>query len=261
MPGTIAATPIYAVRRKRVTRDSRPNTQSDPWVGISSDVIERFIDVLATEHLLAAATRVQYRADLLQLDAWSQRHTGCTLITVSDIQLARFLLLTSAQGARGIARKRRSVGRFYAWLSAMRCRDDDPTRSRLVEKWFLVRTERRGKDRERAAALNIRDRAMFALMVAGGLVADDVSALTLDDLQLDEARLRIETRELLSFIPLGASVVELLRSFIEQSRATLLGGKHSAFVFPSCSGKRLTYSAVWEAIRARTGDGRGFAGE
>ena len=59
---------------------------TDPWEGISADVIRRFVDVLCAQHALPKEVLMAYHADLESLDRWlietKQRTLVCAPVAV-----------------------------------------------------------------------------------------------------------------------------------------------------------------------------------
>ena len=89
---------------------------SDPWQGISLDVIRRFVDVLCAQQALPKELLCAYRSDLESLDRWLMDTEQRTRISATDEDVREYIGL-SLSGLRA----------FYGFLVDSGCRDDDPT--------------------------------------------------------------------------------------------------------------------------------------
>lgn len=107
---------------------------SDPWQGVSHDVISRFLDVLMTEHALARKTRVAYGVDLHKLDCWMQLTRRRTAIAATSEDLHDYFAqqLFARSSLWTLKRARNSARRFYAFLQDCHYRDDDPMPGKIV---------------------------------------------------------------------------------------------------------------------------------
>jgi site-specific recombinase XerD len=91
---------------------------TDPWVGISEDVIRRFFDVLCVERGMPKGMLSAYRADLYAFDRWLIEAKQKTLISATKQDVSEYLTSSTA-----------SIKAFYGFLVNSGCRDDDPTKT------------------------------------------------------------------------------------------------------------------------------------
>jgi len=89
---------------------------TDPWQGISEDVIRRFVDVLCAQHALPKNILSVYRADLHALDRWLIETKRRTLISATDEDVREYISASLS-----------CFRAFYGFLVKSGCRDDDPT--------------------------------------------------------------------------------------------------------------------------------------
>jgi site-specific recombinase XerD len=89
---------------------------TDPWQGISIDVIRRFVDVLHTQHAVPKEILSAYTADLESLDRWLLETKQRTLISATDEDVREYISVSLA-----------CLRAFYGFLVNSGCRDDDPT--------------------------------------------------------------------------------------------------------------------------------------
>jgi site-specific recombinase XerD len=89
---------------------------TDPWQGISADVIRRFVDVLRSQHALPKELLSAYHADLEALDRWLIETRQRTLISATDEDVREYISVSLS-----------CLRAFYGFLVNSGCRDDDPT--------------------------------------------------------------------------------------------------------------------------------------
>lgn len=234
----------------------RTRANLDPWLGQSDDLVRRFIDVLLVEHRYSLYTCASYRTDLHGLDRWLQRFEGCTVVTATDQQLIRYLSdwIRRHASLRKLPRVLLSLRRFYSFLLDSRARDDNPTLRPSIAHWYQQQRPRAltiRRQRESAKAVAERDRVMLALMIAGGLQAAQLITLRLSDLHLEQGCLSVRGQRTARNVPLSPTLIEILKQFLLDPRETLLKGRDSAHVFPSCGGRALTGREFWCAFRRR----------
>ena len=105
------------------------NRPRDPWLGMSSDLIGRFLDVLYVEYRLSSGSLAACSAELHELDDWMRQSAQRTLATADAAGLQRYLAMRAAKGISplSLADLLGSMRRFFWFLRNMHCRDDDPT--------------------------------------------------------------------------------------------------------------------------------------
>lgn len=251
-------------KHRRSAGARQPRVYIDVWLGISDDVVRRFLDVLVVDYGYSPHTCVEYRAILRDLDRWLQRFERCTLVTADDEQVIRYLSgwVRRRDSLRRLSRVLLGMRRFYAFLCDSRARDDNPMLSPSIAWWYEAqrpKTATMQLQRESRQAVVERDRVMLALMIATGLHAAQLLALRMSDLHLEQGYLSVRGRSVRRSVPLGPALIEILERFLRHSRGTLLKGRDSAHVFPSSAGRALTRREFWGAFRrgAVLADGRG----
>jgi len=111
--------------------------ECDAWLGLSDDLIGRFLDVLATYGYQHAARRA-YRAELHRFDRWMQRRTGRTLTTATEADLRTYLTQRGARRAfptKAVSDALRRLRRFYAFLEGSHVRADNPLARAIDVAW------------------------------------------------------------------------------------------------------------------------------
>jgi site-specific recombinase XerD len=205
---------------------------------------------------MAEKTRRAYGGDVEGLARWSQAH-GLGPAAVGPRELRRYAAVLSERRASRstVARKLAAIRSFYrrqlergtvegspADLVASPKRDAYlPRVLKPAEASALVESV------PASDPLAIRDRALLELAYAGGLRAEELVNLDLDDLNPDGEELRVtgkggRTR----VVPAGEPAWQALERYLESSRGALAreGGRAEPALFLSKSGRRLSTSDV-----------------
>ncbi len=115
---------------------------ADGWGGVSSDVVQRFLDAYWVKHGVSRETLEAYRVDLSALDGWLKRVSARSLVTANSGDIRDFLTARSQRGWNGPELPSLScIKRFYSYLLAGGYRSDDPTDSVFVRTPRLVRRD------------------------------------------------------------------------------------------------------------------------
>jgi site-specific recombinase XerD len=205
---------------------------------------------------MAEKTRSAYGGDVEGLARWSQAH-GLGPAAVGPRELRRYAAVLSERRASRstVARKLAAIRSFYrrqlergtvegspADLVASPKRDAHlPRVLKPVEASALV------EGIPASDPLAIRDRALFELAYAGGLRAEELVNLDLDDLDPDGEELRVtgkggRTR----VVPAGEPAWRALERYLQRGRGALAADRDrpEPALFLSKSGRRLSTSDV-----------------
>lgn len=112
-----------------IERISSVACSTDPWQGISADVIRRFVDVLCAQRALPKEVLCAYRSDLDGLDRWLIETKQRTLISATDEDVREYISVSLA-----------CLRAFYGFLVTSGCRDDDPTEPDRAPRALLALT-------------------------------------------------------------------------------------------------------------------------
>jgi site-specific recombinase XerD len=102
----------------------------DPWIGLSRDIIERFIEVACVQHSLTRSVRRGYRGDLVGIDTWMRICFGRTLVGARTSDVRDFLASRVRAGAdtRLLERAVASLHEFFQYLQDTGSRINNPAR-------------------------------------------------------------------------------------------------------------------------------------
>jgi integrase/recombinase XerD len=232
--------------------------------------IDSFLAWLVEEKNCTENTIVAYRNDLGQflgflassatVEAWAD-------VTDADVRAHREALKAREYAPATVARKMASVRSFFHYLLLTEALDDDPTVRVATDA-----PERRSPEQlpHQAARhlwdsvsgdvpLDLRDRALVALVAGAGLKTGQVVGLDLEDVDLQgrAGTIRLQGRrgqeQALALLP--AVVAELAR-YMHEGRPRLAVGEEETTVaraplFLNARGKRLSRQGLWLVIQRR----------
>lgn len=202
---------------------------------------QRFLEWLEAVNY-APKTRVNYARDVRELLDWLGRETELKTIaevTSAHIQQYQLALFQQMQPENEVAKKTLSLGaqanklaavrKFFHWLLAEGLLAYNPTaalefpkRPRPLPRNVLTPEEARRliESTPTVKPRDIRDRALIELLYATGIRRAELIALTLYDLDLKAATLRIEhgKGDATRIVPLTQSAAAALRLYLQEAR-------------------------------------------
>jgi integrase/recombinase XerD len=100
-----------------------------------------------------------------------------------------------------------------------------------------------------STTLGLRDRAMLELTYASGLRVSELLSLTLGQINLPEALLRILGKgQKERIVPIGQVAIELLEQYLKKARPLLAGPKSGSAVFLTKRGQKMSRQFFWRLI-------------
>src|SRR5919197_3080337 len=227
---------------------------------------ERFLDHLAVERGVAPNTLAAYRRDLrLYLGHLSERGVRAPS-HVSEDDVSEFVAgLREREYAPGkrysgatVARALAAVRGFHRYLVREGLVSSDPAEpigtprvARALPKALsLEEVEALLTAVPTDGAASIRDRAILETLYAAGLRISELTALNLEDLDLDDATVRClgkGSKE--RVVPLGRPAIQALRTYLADARPALLKGRAEFSVFLNARGRRLTRQGCWKLLK------------
>jgi site-specific recombinase XerD len=215
----------------------------------------------------APRTRRAYGVDLRQFSAWADGR-GLTPGTVTPRDVRRYVAHLSQGGAApaSTARKLAALRGLFASQREHGAIAQNPA--------DLVGTPRRSSPLPRVlraaemsrllesiparTPLELRDRALFELVYACGLRAEEVVSLRLSDLDHDGEQLRVEGKgRKTRFVPVGEIALTAVARYLEQARPALdTADPPEPALFLSKSGRALGTSDIRRRLRLWTTQAR-----
>ncbi len=200
--------------------------------------------------------------------------THALLGTVGHTEVAGFLEHLHRHGieARTVARKLSCLRGFYRWLLLDKRIAHDPTVNiespkawkvlpkslAAVEVREMLETADLAAKHSAADAIALRDRAILELLYAGGIRVSELTALRMQDLQLDLGRAQVRGKgDKERLVPLGRAAVEALEAYLDRGRpglvAHLATRTDGGSLFVSRGGKGLTREWIWRLVKGQSG--------
>jgi integrase/recombinase XerD len=246
--------------------------RGEPPAGSSNELeaaIGEFLTYLRVERGLSDATLRAYRADLL--DYASSKEAAKTWKTSAEVPV-RYLSMLAAPGGRRRAslrpstlrRRAASLRGFYRFCYAeghiqtdVASRFDLPRQSRLLPHVLTVEEVERLLETESGETpTGLRDRALLELLYASGLRISEALGLDRDDIDLEEALVRVVGKgDRERQVPVGDVAVDWLRRYTGEVRPAWLAGwrgdvRRGGPLFLSIRGERLDRRLAWEMLVA-----------
>ncbi|KXS56780.1 MAG: hypothetical protein AMR96_00695 [Candidatus Adiutrix intracellularis] len=230
--------------------------------GLSLIIFENALDLylghLNVERSLAGNTIAAYGADLADFLIWLEKNgaTGFHEVDRNKIT-AYFLILSERLSARSRARRLSAIRAFFRFLEdenlvlASPVHDFDspkllqPLPKALGVEEIRLLIEAPATDQP----LGLRNRTMFELLYSAGLRVSELLDLTLAQVNLEDAFLKVRgkgDKERLS--PMGEVAVNLLRRYFNEARPSLAGPASRSFVFLNRRGGRLSRQYFWRIL-------------
>jgi integrase/recombinase XerD len=229
----------------------------------------RFLDHLAVERGVAPNTQVAYRRDLRLYLAYLGEHRISDPTKVGESDISDFLAtLREREYAPGkryssatVARVLAAVRGFHKFLvreGVSKADPAEPVGSPRVPRSLPRALPLEDVERLLAAVpadgpISMRDQAILELLYAAGLRISELTALDVDDLDLEERSVRcIGKGSKERIVPIGRAAVESLERYLTQSRPGLAKAASGPAVFLNARGTRLTRQGCWKLLKKHT---------
>jgi integrase/recombinase XerD len=226
-----------------------------------NDFLERelptYLDHLAVERGLSAASVAAYRSDLVAYGAWLGRQRLSSRL--SRVDLGRYLKEQRARGlsARSAARSLSALRGFYAFAVTHLKHPEDPT-AHLASPRAGLSLPKAISEKEVEALLaapdlsdplGVRDRALLELLYASGLRVSEIAGIARERVDLRARILRVSGkggRERL--VPFGKAAADWLGRYLDHVRPAL-DRRGAPSLFLSARGGALTRQRLWQIIQ------------
>ena len=224
-------------------------------------IIDQFADSLWLSDGLARNTIESYGRDISQLDAWLQKESAGTLLTVEPQHLQAFLghrIESLHASPRSTARLTSAMKRFFRYLVREKLIATDP--SAHLESPKLTRglpqslseadVEALLDAPDKDTSLGLRDRAMLETLYASGLRVTELVTLKVAQVSLDMGVVRVMgkgSKERL--VPLGEAASDVIMQYAKSARIDILDGQKSDDMFVTQRGRAMTRQMFWHLIK------------
>ncbi|TBW23054.1 site-specific tyrosine recombinase XerD [Arcanobacterium bovis] len=228
--------------------------------------MSQYIAHLRVERALSKHTVAAYSADLkLYLDFVHARRIS-SFVDVSESDVESFLegLQTGFSGktlsAASVNRVLASVRNFHKFLVLDGISPHNPAKdvhppkmpSRLPKAISIAQMQKLidatmiGDD-----AISLRDHALFELLYGTGARISEITALSIDDIDFDQAAIRLFGKGRKErILPLGSYALDAIKQYLVRSRPILANkGKGASAVFLNKRGQPLSRQSAWGIIQ------------
>lgn len=232
------------------TLDQLPPSFGDP--------IDAFCAFIELERGLACHTVENYQRDLCQCAyyCWQKRECSDWMVVDSDAVASWLRSLTeNLLAATSLARKLSAVKMFARFLVKERYREDDfsellnaPKLSRrLPDSLTPDEVDRLLASPGKYTPQGLRDTAIFELLYSSGLRVSELCNLRLQDVNMEESYLRVESgkRDKDRFVPVGSRALKALRNYLAAGRPLFVKEKTGSELFISNRGSAMSRKTVW----------------
>jgi len=223
----------------------------------NAELLREYLVYLRVEKGLRPLSCEAYGRDLGQFAEYLESESA-TLASAAQRHVSGFLEHLRKHGveSRSAARKLSCLRGFYRWMLLDKRIQHDPTVNlESLSTWkvlpkSLAESEidammRTAKARAVLAAKQassgreadptaLRDRAILELLYAGGLRVSELTNLRVEDLSLDEGRVRLLGKgDKERVVPLGEPAVQALADYLANGRAPRAKGERESWLFLS----------------------------
>jgi integrase/recombinase XerD len=239
----------------------------------NSDLLREYLLYLRIEKGLRPLTCEAYKRDLNQFAEYLESE-NVPLVIARQTNVSGFLdhLRKHSVESRTAARKLSCLRGFYRWLQLDKRIQHDPTVNleslstwKILPKSLAESEVASMMERAYVAASHpvadparLRDRAILELLYAGGLRVSELTHLHIEDLSLDEGRIRLRGKgDKERVVPLGSPAIQALGAYLARGRPELARklAKHSAgtfrnsWLFLSERGCPLSRQWIWRLVK------------
>lgn len=222
-------------------------------------LLDRFLHFLVVEKGLSPNTLEAYSRDLIQYFQFLDSKGITDLSQTHEETLYAYLrtLLERKLSSRTQARSLSALRSFYRFLQEEAFRKDNPAlplrgpkpKRSLPKTLSEAEVEALLHQPKGSSPRGLRDTAMLEVLYATGLRVSELTALTLDQLELEAHLIRTMgkgSKERL--VPIGQTASRRLQEYLQKGRDALLKIRHSPWVFLNNRGSRLSRQGFWKIL-------------
>lgn len=223
-----------------------------------ADGLDGFVAYLELEKGSSGHTVEGYQRDGVECARWLARETGKTewaQVAGEDLHGWVEQLAKEGYGTASLARKLSAVRHLGRYLVAEGRIAGDFTEllrsprkgRRLPETLSEAEVARLLEQPSRETARGLRDRAILELLYSSGLRASELCGLTLQQVNLEEGTVRVESgkRAKDRLVPVGRAAVAALEAYLRRGRPELVRKTTGSIFFLSNRGGALSRKTLW----------------
>jgi len=225
------------------------------------ELIGQFLNFLSVERGLARNTISSYRADLTRFLSRLKARGVTSVDAASKGDLKEYIIYLKERGlaANSISRNLAAIKTFYKFLvNEKRVRENIASHLESPKLWKKLPNALSVDEVDRLISApdlrswrGIRDRASLELLYATGMRVSELTALTLDSVNMDVGFIRcVGKGSKERIIPMGRKAKKALAKYLGRSRARLAGkrGRESA-LFLTRLGGGMSRQNFWKMLK------------
>ena len=224
--------------------------------------VDAYLTHLTVERRLAANSVESYARDLVLLRAFAAgRRSAVDLLSRHQLEELVRHLMSQGRSPRSVARAIACYRGFYRFLvidgrlQASPADDLRPPRAwqSLPRHLSVEEVDRLLAEPDVKTARGLRDRALIELLYATGMRVSELISLRPGDVNLDASYLTCTGKgEKQRIVPMGDEAADWVRTYLRDSRPTLLGKRSSPRLFVNArrGGPGLTRMGFWKILKA-----------
>jgi integrase/recombinase XerD len=232
----------------------------------NTELVREYLLYLRVEKGLRPLTCEAYERDLHQFAEFLESENS-TLASATQTNVSGFLDHLRKHGveSRSAARKLSCLRGVYRWLLLdKRIRHDPTVNLESLSTWKVLpkslaesevssMMERASVAAEhpQAGSIDLRDRAILELLYAGRLRVSELTHLRVEDLSLDEGRIRLRGKgDKERVVPLGQPSLKALEAYLTHGRPKASSKARESRLFLSERGRPLSRQWIWRLVKA-----------
>lgn len=221
--------------------------------------VDEYIEYLRGTKHLSDNTTVSYRRDLKKFIDFLEKSQVKTLdkVTVTNMNAYIMFLEKGGCATSTVSRNIVSMKSFFQYLLHNGIVEEDPTiliKPPSVEKKEpMILSVKQVDELLRQPSGNsvkeIRDKAMLELLYATGIRVSELIQLKVQDVNLKSDYILCNDKGKERVVPFGVMAKQAILRYMSESRAQLLKGNESEFLFVNCSGKEMSRQGFWKIVK------------
>ena len=219
------------------------------------DYINDYINYIYIEKKLSINTKDAYKNDLDDFNLFLKK--DIILATTTDIRNYINHLYDNSNKQRTISRKIVSIKTFYDYLMKNNIIKENPSEKiespkikRSIPNTLNEKDINKLLNFSATTALQYRNKAMIELLYATGIRVGELVNLKVNDIDLTDNYVRIfgkGSKE--RIVPIAEITTNILKTYIDNYRNTLLKNNYSEYLFISSYGKKITRQGFFKNLK------------
>ena len=218
-----------------------------------------FLHYLRAEKGLSTNTMLAYKRDISKFAEFLREHSvGLIAATRSDVVDFLSSLYTRGLDIRSVGRHLVTIRNFYRFCLGDDLVDNDPAANIESPKIYrslphflsVAEVDSLLAQPDVATPLGLRDKAMIELMYSTGLRVSELCGLRVADIQMNSGNLRcVGKGDKERIVPVGRKAIDVVATYLRDSRPKLLRDMNSPYLFLGKMGKRIGRIQFWMLLK------------